>query len=112
MKKTKKKPSPFKVKSSRRSSAARPAAPSREKASSTPSFTEAYIKRAKYLIARLDDVKLLYNELERITLALVDVPSSELAQYGVAIVDNYEAKNVQFKTVAMRRYELKWLGRK
>lgn len=76
----------------------------------TPKNIAKLVARAKAISRQLDEVKPLYNELDQITFALNAV-KERLATYGVAVVDNFEAKNTMFKTVGMRRYDLKWTYR-
>jgi hypothetical protein len=63
--------------------------------------------RAQKIQRQLDEVKPLYHELDEITFALVRV-KERLESHGAVIVDNFAEKNTQFKTVGIRRYELKW----
>lgn len=65
------------------------------------------IDRAKRINKQLSEVKPLYSELEEITMALLTV-RDHLERRGVAVVDNFENKNTQFKTVAISRYLLQW----
>jgi hypothetical protein len=65
------------------------------------------ISRAQKIQLQLDQVKPLYQELDQITFALVAV-KEKLASHGVVIVDNFAEKNTQFKTIGIKRYELKW----
>jgi hypothetical protein len=66
------------------------------------------VERAREISEQLDEVKPLYNELDQITYALIAV-RDDLHDFGVTIADNFAGKNTQFKTVGMRRYELKWV---
>lgn len=65
------------------------------------------VKRARAISAQLDEVKPLYNELDQITLALAMV-KDKLPKHGVTMVDNFSAKNTQFKVASFRRFELRW----
>jgi hypothetical protein len=65
------------------------------------------VERARAISAQLDEVKPLYNELDQITLALAMV-KDKLPKHGVTMVDNFSAKNTQFKVASFRRFELRW----
>ena len=75
----------------------------------TPRNIKKMIQRVGEIHEKLDEVKPLYNELDRITYALIHVEKKRLLRYGLTIVDNFEHKNTQFKVAAISRYELKWL---
>lgn len=66
-------------------------------------------KRAAEIVRILDNCKPLYKELDEITTYLVE---SEVVEFKIdgrryLIVDNFAAKNTQFKASFMRRYEVK-----
>lgn len=71
---------------------------------------ERLVERAMEISEHLSDVKLLYNELDRITIALSRVPD-KLGDYGVTVIDNFADKNTQFKIAAISRFSLKWTPR-
>lgn len=59
---------------------------------------------------RTDVVKPFYNELDQITLSLSTVKPEKLQRWGAVIVDNFEAKNTQFKTTAISRFTIEFKG--
>lgn len=71
------------------------------------------VNRAYAISKQLDEVKPLYNELDEITHALLNVDSLKkegaLEKHGVAIVDKFSEKNTVFRTVGIRRFQLNWL---
>lgn len=75
-----------------------------------PKKLSKMVERARAITQQLDEVKPLYHELDEIVAALVAAKEG-LSRYGVAIKDNFEVKNTQFKTVAMRRYDIEWIRR-
>lgn len=62
------------------------------------------VVEAQNIIASLETVKPLYSRLDAITLIL---KNHDLRRHGLAVVDNFAEKNSAFKTVGIRRYELK-----
>jgi hypothetical protein len=68
------------------------------------------IARAMEIRNHLDGVRPLYNELDQIVLALSTVRPEKLEKWGVAVVDNFEAKNTQFKTTAISRFSIEFKG--
>lgn len=69
------------------------------------------VDRARSIRQQLDEVKPLYHELDEITLALMNAKEAlqrHGRQYGVELIDNFAEKNSAFRTVAIRRFELKW----
>ena len=75
---------------------------------------ENKLKRALEIKTILDAQKPLYDELEAITLELVD--TGLLVETGIpvmvegcyfTVVDNFAVKNVVWKPAAVRRFELK-----
>ncbi len=70
--------------------------------------------RAEKIQLQLDQVRPLYRELDEITSALFNASLAStkmrafLEKKGVALIDNFADKNTQFKTVAIKRYELRW----
>ena len=77
----------------------------------TPRTVAKMIERAKIISRHLDEVKPLYQELDEITLALANVRNTLHPKHGVVIVDNFKEKNTRFKTVGIRRFEIKWTVR-
>lgn len=72
------------------------------------------IRRAVQIQNQLDEVKPLYGELDQITSSLLNASivsvklRSHLEKQKIVLVDNFAEKNTAFRTVALRRYELKW----
>ncbi len=69
------------------------------------------VARARSIRQQLDEVKPLYNELDQITLALMNAQEAlrrHGKQFGVELVDNFAEKNTAFRVAAIRRFELKW----
>ena len=73
----------------------------------TPKELVLMMDRAKKIQFQLDEVKPLYQELDQITFALLPI-KDKISRFGAVIVDNFAEKNTQFKTVGMKRFELKW----
>jgi hypothetical protein len=73
---------------------------------------EMLAKRAAEVLAKLDEMKPLYNEIDKITEQLVAAGVENIA-VGVAtlhVVDNFAAKNTVFKTTSVKRFEIKKVG--
>lgn len=69
------------------------------------------VNRARSIRQQLDEVKPLYNELDQITLALMNAQAivrKHGDRFGVELVDNFADKNTAFRVAAIRRFELKW----
>ena len=73
------------------------------------------VKRAYAISTQIDEVLPLYKELDEITYALLNMATLKkegaLDKYGVAIIDKFADRNTAFRTVAIKRFELKWLRR-
>ena len=77
----------------------------------TPKTVSKMVERARAITRQLDEVKPLYQELDEITLALTNVRHALHPKHGIVIVDNFKERNTQFKTVGIRRFEIKWTAR-
>lgn len=67
---------------------------------------EQLAKRAAQVLAQLDEMKPLYNELDKLTEQLVKL--NGVGCIGdLVLIDNFSAKNTVFKTTSVKRYELK-----
>lgn len=62
-------------------------------------------ERAEELLHEIASLKMLYNELEEITLQLVEMNEFNPSRY-VVIEDNFAKKNVSYKTTSVKRYEI------
>lgn len=60
------------------------------------------------IMRRLNEVKPLYERLDKITMALTR--ANNLQAYGLAIIDNFKDKNTAFRAHGIRRFELKRIG--
>lgn len=67
------------------------------------------IKQALDLVARLEERKALYAELDAVTLALRDCGfvSTELDGLTLSLVDNFAEGNTVFRPAGVKRFELK-----
>lgn len=70
---------------------------------------EAMAKRAAEVLAQLESMKPLYNELDKLTQDLMEsgATGTDLGKLKLVLVDNFETKNTVFKTTSIKRYELK-----
>lgn len=70
---------------------------------------EQLAKRAAEVLAQLDEMKPLYNELDKLTDELVKL--NGVGGIGdLVLIDNFLTKNTVFKTTSVKRYELKKVG--
>lgn len=65
--------------------------------------------RAIEIKQQLDAMKPLYDELDKITMQILESGRTigETTKATVILVDNFEDKNCVFKPAAIRRFELK-----
>lgn len=69
------------------------------------------VHRARSIRQQLDEVKPLYNELDEITLALMNAQETlrkHGMKFGVELIDNFAEKNTAFRVARINRFELKW----
>jgi hypothetical protein len=97
---------PFKIRSSRKNRTKVVQAKTKKPVIQTDYI--GLILKARKLLKQLEAVKPLYKELDAITEVLQSLGFSDA--HGIAMVDNFAAKNVVWKSSAMRRFELKIVG--
>lgn len=68
---------------------------------------ESLAAQAWKILDELERVKPMYARLEELTEALTNAKKADLKEHGLQIVDNFETKNVVWKSSAVRRFELK-----
>jgi len=61
-------------------------------------------EEAKKIITKLEAVKPLYSKLDELTLAL---KKEDLSEFKLQVVDNFAEKNVVFRPVGVKRFEIK-----
>lgn len=73
---------------------------------------EELAKRAARVLAQLEDMKPLYNEMDKITEEFLKSGLDQVCVEGftIQLVDNFHSKNTVFKTTSVKRYELKKVG--
>lgn len=62
------------------------------------------LQEAREIHTKLEENKMLYARLDMITQELVDDKFTE--ENGVALIDKFKDKNIQWKATGIRRFEL------
>lgn len=67
------------------------------------------IKRALELLVLLEQNKVLYKEMDQITLELLEmgVMQGSYGKQQIALIDNFEDKNTAFRVARIKRFEIK-----
>ncbi len=70
---------------------------------------EVVAKRAAEVLAQLEAMKPLYNEIDKLTEELREagITNIVVGTTVLQIVDNFASKNTMFKPTAFKRFELK-----
>jgi hypothetical protein len=69
-------------------------------------------KRASEVLDKLEAMKALYAEADKLTEELLQLGVTKVEVDGstLMIVDNFASKNTYFKTTSIKRFELKKVG--
>jgi hypothetical protein len=69
-------------------------------------------KRASEVLDKLEAMKALYAEADKLTEELLQLGVTKVEVDGsiLVIVDNFASKNTYFKTTSIKRFELKKVG--
>ena len=69
---------------------------------------ERLLKLARSLHEKINKLKLLYGELDEVTIRLQGMGFRSDDFYGIYLKDNFKFNNVAFRTTSVKRFELEF----